>query len=450
MTTIVNSIGSVDGKPVRFPTGVTPFASSEYIGVPGEMGFGVGTFPHAARFGLLDLTANDDPLSPTYGNYQAAGNGSVFVFVPKFYYRIGHVDNPTYATHGLNSLHVVGKERFTTRAEAMAAGYAMPRAFIDGGIELDGFFYAKYIGSYTGGTAYSLPNSVPTRSVVLATYVDYAKSIIPGHSTCISLFQASAVALLSLAHGQAATSASACAWYDAAGLTNYPKGCNNNALGDQNDADVTYLTAGDGSYPTRPLTGSGTPFAKTTHNGQANGIADVNGNIWQVALGVTSPGSSSGDSTIIANGTAFVLKESVRLADLTSGWNTGTDAWGDATHLATLYDEVTDFLPWADATNWIYVGNGSNQVFDPALSGDGWLRTAAGLPKNTDAMSASGTNLFGNDGIYRSNRANVFPLCGGPWSNSQSGVFARNWGIFRTSSNLNLGFRASVSAAFGS
>ena len=33
--------------------------------------------------------------------------------------------------------------------------------------------------------------------------------------------------------------------------------------------------------------GGGVPFARTTHNGQENGIADVNGNQWEILIGVT-------------------------------------------------------------------------------------------------------------------------------------------------------------------
>jgi hypothetical protein len=276
--------------------------------------------------------------------------------------------------------------------------------------------------------------------------------VIPGASHCASIFQQSAIALLSLAHAQAATSAAFCAWYDPAGTNNFPKGCNNGALGDTNDPSVLYATAGDAGAAAKPLTGSGSPFAKTTHNGQANGIADVNGSLWQCGLGVTSPGTSGTENVQILDGSLYVLKESVAMASLTGGWNGATDAWGNASHLATLYDAQSAFLPWGDSTAVARFGNGSNRVFHPAASGADWLRTNIGIQQDNDAMSAGGTNLFGNDQVWQNNRSNVFPLSGARWSDtSLAGVFARAWSIPRSLANINHGFRAARAfPAFGS
>ncbi|MEA3641308.1 MAG: hypothetical protein VBE63_15390 [Lamprobacter sp.] len=466
----VNRIESVDGAPVRFPNGINTAPEIGLIGTPGTLGFGVGAYPNSARFGLYPLNSAEDMESDTYGNYQA-NNGSVFVFVPKFYYRYASTQNPTYATYGLNSIDIAGTDRFVNKASANAAGYAMPRAFIDGGRELDGFFYFKYFASRDGNTVLSLPNRSPislttdanyTRSSdmtdctgILADAVTLARTVVPGFSHATSIFQRSALALLSLAHGQAATSAAHCAWYDASNTTNFPKGCNDNSLGDTNDAEVIYVTAGDTGNAAKPLTGSGAPFSKTTHNGQPSGIADLNGSMWEVLLGITAPGTSATDSTQRLNGDVYALKESVALANLLAGWTQGgvtgdaNNAWGDATHLATLYDAKTALLPWADEENWQRFGNGSNQVFDEALSGDGWLRTNSGIPQDTDGISAGGTNLFGVDGCYRYNRANVFPLGGGNWySTASAGVFARYWSSPRSSVTAGSSFRAAV-PAFG-
>ena len=133
------------------------------------------------------------------------------------------------------------------------------------------------------------------------------------------------LALLSLAHAQASTGTAACAWFDAAGVTNYPKGNNNNALRDANDSTNLYVSDG---YPNCGKTGSSNALARTTHNGQACGVADLNGNMWEVAPGLTSNGSSY-----------YLLKTGADIAAATGGNTLATDLWGVA-GLAALYDKV--------------------------------------------------------------------------------------------------------------
>ena len=267
---------------------------------------------------------------------------------------------------------------------------------------------------------------------------------------CASLFQYSALALLSLAHGQAATSATYCAWYDASGTTNFPKGCNNDALADVDDTSVTYTTAGDSGNASKPLAGATANFPRTTHNGQSCGVADLNGSMRQVLIGVTSPGSNATDAAEISNGNVYVLKGSVSCSDLTGGWGGATDVWGNASHLATLYDSVTGFFPWGGTSGIVRFGNGANQVFDEAIGGAGWLRTAAGVQQDTAAMSASGTALFGQDYCYPYNRANMCPIGAGYWNDaSDAGVFFRRWSFHRYHNGNFYGFRSSLALASG-
>lgn len=435
------------------------------IGTQGGQGFGVGIYPYTLPSGFSALPGTSDPASPNYGNYQYS-DGSIMVFVPLFYYRIGHPSSPRYATYGLNAVDIVGIETFASEAAANAAGYALHRAFIDGGSVKSGFFVDKYLASKNGstscrsvryGTPISLTNSTSytnsngmvtpegTCTGILADAVLLARSRGVGTFNVASDFIYDALAGSSLAHGQASTSATHCAWYDA--INNFPKGCNNNALADTNDAGVTFTTAGDSGSANKPKTGSGTPFAKTTHNGQECGVADLNGSMWQVMLGVTNAGTSATDTTKKTNGDAYVLKPSVALASLTHGWNGTNDAWGDATNLATKYDLISGFFPWGGATGWVYFGNGSNQVFSGATSGTSYLRKCCGVQETTAGTSASGTNQFGADGCYQYNVANLFPLASGDWNGAASaGVFYRNWYNFRSYSSTVFGFRA---AAYG-
>ena len=427
------------------------------IGTQGGQGFGVGVYPSALPSGFSNMTGNTDPASANYGNYQYS-DGSVMVFVPKFFYRIGHTSSPRYATYGLNAVDIVGVETFANEAAANAAGYALHRAFIDGGSEKSGFFIDKYLASKNGttscksvkngnpislttGTGYNPSNGMTGCTGILADAVVLARSRGAGTFNVASVFMYSALALLSLAHAQASTSTTHCAWYDA--TNNFPKGCNT-SLKDTNDASVTFTSAGV-SGDSKPLTGSGNPFAKTTHNGQACGVADVNGAMWQVMLGLTSPGSSATDAAQVANGNAYVLKRSVSLSSLTGGWNGANDAWGDATNLANKYDLVSGLFPWGSATGWVYFGSGSNQVFSGAASGVSYSRTACGVQDTVNGESASGTNQFGADGCYQYNHANLFPMAAGHWGYAAgAGVFCRYWGSCRSSDNSGAGFRVSA------
>ena len=102
-----------------------------------------------------------------------------------------------------------------------------------------------------------------------------------------------ALALLSLAHGQATTSTTYCAWFQesSAGARDriFPKG-NNNSGADVTDATCTFTVCDDGYWASRNearKNGSGSTFAKTTHNGQACGVADLNGNQWEIVSGLS-------------------------------------------------------------------------------------------------------------------------------------------------------------------
>ena len=285
------------------------------IGVPGQIGFGVGICPPAnLPDGMVGMPGYDQLGSDNYGNY-IYKEGSVMIWVPRFYYRIGHASNPTYATYGVNSIDIKGIDTYPTTALANAAGYALHRAFIDGGVEKLGFFRDKYkcskVANGTGFTAASIKNGLPLSSAAahnpfsgltgganyyysaldLAHRRDGVDGAVNPSSIffCSSQFMRSAIAMLSMAHGQAATSTANCAWYHA--TYNYPKGCNNNALSDIDDTTVKWESDG---YPNCGKTGSagygggaGNVFAKSTHNGQNCGSADDNGLMYEVSIGLT-------------------------------------------------------------------------------------------------------------------------------------------------------------------
>ena len=251
------------------------------------------------------------------------------------------------------------------------------------------------------------------------------------------------LALVSVAQAQAATSTADVAWYDPTGVKNYPKGCNNNALSDVDDTTVKYASAGD-TNANKPKTGATANFAKTTHNGSNNGVADLNGGMFEVTIGITNFGSSATASTDITNDTIYVLKHSTDIATLTAGWNGATDVWGNAANLATKYDSVTSPHPLGSSTGNVYWGNGTNAVLQNDLSGVN--RDVCGfIPKNSSSTGATGANLFGNDQLSKQNMQNMVPLACGAWSSSaNAGVFDRYFNGYRSISYAHYGFRASA------
>ena len=261
---------------------------------------------------------------------------------------------------------------------------------------------------------------------------------------CMSIFQQNAIAMLSLAHGQAATSANYCAWYDAAGTKNYPKGCNNNALADCDDTSVRFTSAGNSGSAQKPQAGSGNPFAKTTHNGQACGVADINGSMYQCMLGITNAGTSATDTTYHKTNNAYVWKRSTKFSTITGGWNGSTDAWGTASSLANNYDLVTGIFNTGSNPSSVRVGNGTNQVFSSAVSGTDWLKTCCGIT-TSNGYSSNGTNTFGVDYYSEYNLANMFPLASYYWyDGTTAGVWSRNFRSYRSYNFINVGFRAAA------
>lgn len=477
------------------------------IGVPGHIGFGVGICP-VVPDGYSALPGTFSLGSPEYGLYRYS-DGSIMAWIPAFYYRVGHPGNPTYPQYGVNSVDVQPFSAFSDAAEASTYGYALHRAFIDGGDIVPGFMRDQFGCSNNGGVASSLPNKPPLSSSAThnpfselngSPSNNYAGAIDAAKTRGESFFPASrfmrgALVILSTAHGQAARSTAACAWYDPTGVSNFPKGNNNNAFGDTDDPELSFTTDGF-AEGNSALTGSGVPFAKTTHNGQPNGVADLNGNMWSIEIGltciasshsiealtqtnpvritVTGHGLTTGEFAQLANiegptalnnriftvtvidadtfsldgvdgtslpawesggsvttGKFYVAKESTRMEDFTSGASGETDHWGE-TGVAEMMEEIR--IPMRTDYN----NNGFVQRF-----GNGANQV---LDESTsgpgwvltslglpmaDGASTSGTHLFGQDYCYQRLVNGLCVRSGGHWAD---GSRAGAWAVYLNSS----------------
>ena len=212
--------------------------------------------------------------------------------------------------------------------------------------------------------------------------------------------------MLSLAHGQAATSSQFCGWYDANHTTNFPKG-NNSYLKDTNDSSITFTAHSQNSSYCK--TGSGNPFNKTTHNGQNCGISDVNGNQLQVCLGLIYNDSDS----------MYVMKESVRAHDFNR-------------NSISLFDYISSVQR---SNGW-----GSNAFYTNA---SGTERALCGVIPKTDSSKIA---LFGNDYLYvlPYESETVFMVGGVFEDYSNAGIWYRDFDHFNWLGSRGIfGFRCS-------
>lgn len=410
----------------------------------GKPGFGVGIAPQAALASVGNLSpmlGYDDLSNDNYGNYQGS-DGSIMCFIPAFCYRSGYDTAPTKERDGLNALEIT----YDTDL-AGTDSWILHRAFVNGGQNISGFFIDKYLASKnTDSTGcVSVKNGDPLTLYDKSSYNgtiqlpdcigNPSDAIILGRKRgtrycCASIFAYSAIAMLSLAHSQACGDSNTeyCAWNDE---NPWCKG-NNYSLKDYNDSSVTY-TAATTSNTKKGLTGSGTPFAKTTHNGQNCGVADIVGNLYEVSLGVTQPASNS-DSRF---GKLLVFKVSSDICDIES--HASIDD-------AKLYDEV-EFTRNANFTSagvWI----SSESQFSQDNSGADWALTGCYARRNGETTSSSIQFLM--KGTYSHAGAagesiNYCPIIGGHYNfNRYTGLFYRGairWNSSNVNGNYAYGFR---------
>ena len=386
---------------------------------PGKLGFGCGVCSAelAKEKGLTGMPGFESVDSPNYGNYQDK-EGSVFVFIPKFYFK--------------------WEKNKVLISDTEQSGYVIHRAFINAGKELDGFFIGKYQMSANG---LSKKNVAVWNNQYGYTYLQKAQekntALGKNQYTIINIFMFNALAILAKAQSQAGRNA---AWMDVPPYL--PKGNNNNGS-DVNDTSVRFT----GSQPA--TCGSGVPFAKTTHNGQNCGVADLHGNVWEFALGITCDGAKF-----------YYVKESTDFTKFVHTVGTGASnavqhAWGDTAYLNNpngFYKELsTTEIPLGGSSESISFGNADNQVFPFTTNKNDqkYVQCCAGIPLTSGSMSGSsaGTEEFGNDVIYYVNRKtnHLMLLLGGNYTGSAvAGVFTQHLAYSRTYSYQDCGSRLAI------
>lgn len=262
------------------------------------------------------------------------------------------------------------------------------RAFINGGQKKSGFFCDKYICSpdanntmgisIKNGSTLSLTTntSYGNRTVHLANCSGRLNDAITASRArgagfqCMSVFQLGALRLLVLAHAQASKSTEFNAWYDSTGQHNLPHG-NTNNLKDYDDSSVPWIA--DPKYTNKGLTGSCNTFAKSTHNGQNSGVADLKGILWQAATGYIESGSyyflkpEVDITTLDADAMYVVSNHNSRSFPFVNqcGWDQNKRMFeGDKQYIAS----ITDSFPYFGCT-WQHGARQNYGLFCSATNG---------------------------------------------------------------------------------
>lgn len=290
-------------------------------------------------------------------------------------------------------------------------------AFSVDGVEKSVIYVSKYQNIVLNERGYSLPMRDPRASLNFDQAVTYCRNKGKGWSlTPYSLW--SAIALWCRKNGT------------------MPRGNNNygadHAYGHEKGVPTYY----ESGKIARCATGSGPNT--WNHNWMPDGIADLNGNVWEWCAGMrlmngeiqiipyancmaadASMGASStlwkaiaADGTLVEPGTAGTLKYNYVSGhiQLTSGDITPEDTWRGDTY--------------------------QNMTLDSAL-------TVPEIAKALLIYPDEPGGDYGGDGHYMNNSGERLPICGGGWySTSNAGVSYVNLRNPRSNSNTSVGFRS--------
>lgn len=290
-------------------------------------------------------------------------------------------------------------------------------AFSVDGVEKSVIYVSKYQNIVLNERGYSLPMRDPRASLNFDQAVAYCRNKGKGWSlTPYSLW--SAIALWCRKNGT------------------MPRGNNNygadHAYGHEKGVPTYY----ESGKIARCATGSGPNT--WNHNWMPDGIADLNGNVWEWCAGMrlmngeiqiipyancmaadASMGASStlwkaiaADGTLVEPGTAGTLKYNYVSGhiQLTSGDITPEDTWRGDTY--------------------------QNMTLDSAL-------TVPEIAKALLIYPDEPGGDYGGDGHYMNNSGERLPVCGGRWSGTSSaGVFCVDLRDPRSASSTSIGFRS--------
>lgn len=326
-------------------------------------------------------------------------------------------------------VHVIPKFRKEDIDPSLGTG--VHEAFIVNGQEKSEIFVGLYQAIVKDGQALSLPGVDPRVSLTVDAAHTHARANGTGWHVCTN-----------------ATYAALALWMWKNGTT--PRG--NTSYGRSHAAPwetgrrVDGGLAPDTAGTPRTLTGSGP--ASWRHNGQATGIADLVGNVWEFSPGLRLV---DGEIQIIPNNDAVLATtdfgasssawRAIRLSDgaLVNPGTAGTAKY-DATSAVSNTPRLNSVIEFQKGTP----GDSSNTV---GTEGSVSLATLAAASGVTAPGLLKSLGLFPVDGqvqgnLWLRNHGERFPLRGGDWgSGGSAGPFALTLNNPRSYASSSFGFR---------
>lgn len=451
------------------------------IGLPGLMGFGVGCCPpELLPSDMALLPGTEDRFSANYGTYIHLPSASIVCFIPAHYIDVqapGNTNAPTYGTKIVISSTQSGNgvlpQAFQNNSgnlagvfvdkylgsNCLADGSGLPNSSdgAAGTLPSSGGIFASRPLHWPVGAAnkdssgtdtnspFSFCNSTALNGAAttpadnLGGIWKLVKTRGADFAPC-PIWVYTQLGFLSLAHAQAlldntgtpiSGATTNAAWMDTAPYA--PKGNNNNGS-DVNKSslqfartDIAGNASGYAGRSARSFTGaariSGAAAVEhTTHNGQLSGIVDLNGNMWEIATGLTNNTSTNAGYKLFPTSADWTA---------TTGNGSITGAAGVVSLSAESSAGADDGI-WHTADNaWTYLKEDVGGTFhDDLLNSSATLRamTECGIPREAGTSTTqTSTNIFGGDGLYQAHRSDLVPRVGGDWADgARAGVFYRN------------------------
>jgi hypothetical protein len=300
-------------------------------------------------------------------------------------------------------------------------------AFLVGDKQVSKLCIGKFEGMAHNNRIYSLPGEDPKTSINLDTYETYCKSKGTGHH-CITAAEWAFLALWCKKNGT------------------QPKGNNNYGKDTTETEYVAFPTYYSGTSIGRVATGTG-PLT-WSHNGQLDGIWDLNGNVWEWVSGLRLV---YGELQVIPyNDAADIDNPTGKTSTLWKAVNAAATGWSDlfitpdgsgTTAGSVKLDYVTNHWQWATTITSKEDSSRGAAFASTTASGLSdfckmYLQAMALLPEDGDTD-------YGGD-YFHANNGNEERCAfrGGSWSNGgNAGVFRLDLNGGRSAAYDNLGGR---------